>query len=283
MSKKSKPTITMSALGTRGFGRFGNQVFQYGFLRIYASSFNLRVETPPWIGQYLFGHKDPPITHHFSVIKDSQIKKIKTKTLLGSKKPPFVNVDLQGQFIMHTRSYAPYKKMFRSLFKPIPEIHAIVSKGMSELRKNGKTIIGIHVRRGDFLKYKDHPRNYAVPTSWYIDWLNSIWPMLDSPVLFIASDDLENVLSDFKRFLPVTSADFIKQFPAEPKYDRLDPSFYPDYYFLTQCDRLAISNSTFSFTAGLLNERCKLFVRPHKSKTLVPYDPWNSSRRLDLL
>jgi hypothetical protein len=46
---------------------------------------------------------------------------------------------------------------------------------------------------------------------------------------------------------------------------------------LSQCDIVAISNSSFSFAACMLNEKGKLFFRPHLSaKKLIPFDPWNS-------
>ncbi|RCW43016.1 alpha-1,2-fucosyltransferase [Paenibacillus prosopidis] len=281
--KNKKRVITMRTLGTKGHGRFGNQVLQYGFLKIYASRYSLKVKTHPWIGQYLFGHQDPPVTRKYPILTSSDISKIKTNKLLGSKNPPFVNVDLQGQFMMHANRYKPYKKLFRSLFQPTPGIYDQVNKGMLELRKRGKTVVGLHVRRGDFLNYKNHPRNFPVPTSWYIKWLKQIWPTLENPVLFIASDDLDSVLSKFKRYRPVTSSDVIENFPKKPKYHRLNPSFYPDFYILTQCDHLAISNSTFSFAASLLNKRCKSFMRPHMKRKLVPFQPWNSKRRLNLL
>jgi hypothetical protein len=50
----------MSSIGQ--LGRFGNQLFQYAFLRICASESGSTVECPPWIGQSLFGHQDATIT-----------------------------------------------------------------------------------------------------------------------------------------------------------------------------------------------------------------------------
>jgi len=53
--------LTMSSIGQ--LGRFGNQLFQYAFLRICAKESGARVECPPWIGQSLFGHQDATITN----------------------------------------------------------------------------------------------------------------------------------------------------------------------------------------------------------------------------
>ena len=53
--------------------------------------------------------------------------------------------------------------------------------------------------------------------------------------------------------------------------------FLVDFYIMSNCDVLAISNSTFSFMASLLNKRCKNFFRPSpESMELVSYDPWDS-------
>lgn len=137
--------------------------------------------------------------------------------------------------------------------------------GLENLQGKGNTIIGIHIRRGDFTKFIGHPRHWVAPTSWYVSWL----------VLFLASDDLDSVLPDFKAYDPVTSHDLISNFPNIGSFYP-DPSFYPDYFLLTQCDILAISNSTFSLTASMLSNSGKQFMRPDITKAkLVRYDPWN--------
>jgi hypothetical protein len=54
-------------------------------------------------------------------------------------------------------------------------------------------------------------------------------------------------------------------------------NYYPDFYILTQLDVVAISNSSFSFVASMLNERAKFFCRPSLlSNKIIPFDPWDS-------
>lgn len=60
---KLKNTISASTLRKRG--RFGNQVFQYAFLKIYSQRHQLRLETPDWIGKFLFGCNDPSLSCQF--------------------------------------------------------------------------------------------------------------------------------------------------------------------------------------------------------------------------
>lgn len=55
----SNGVVQVSCLGR--LGRFGNQLFQYAFARGYAEAIGARLETPPWIGQTLFGLNDHPM------------------------------------------------------------------------------------------------------------------------------------------------------------------------------------------------------------------------------
>lgn len=263
-------TVSMRNLGE--MGRFGNQIFQYAFLKTYAFRYNLKVETPPWIGQYLFGHQDPRISKKLPTVTEKDVRN--HTNILQYAEPKYQNVDFKGYFLFHTRYYAPYKVYFRSLFEPVPEVKSIVKKGVTELLSNRKTLVGLHLRRGDYLDYQNDKKYKhlfpIVPNQWYLDWLEYLWRTLSNPVLFIASDEPDKVLPDFKAFKPITSKDLLVDLPQA--------SFYPDYYILSQCNYLAISYSTFSFSASMLNQRGNVFVRPiMQQKKLVQYNPWNSN------
>ncbi|MGK7921625.1 MAG: FkbM family methyltransferase, partial [Trichodesmium sp.] len=256
-----KPVITMSTLGKNG--RFANQLFQYAFLKIYAQEHNLRVETPAWIGQALFGSNDSPISRQLPVIQETSNDLALAKVPHSSQ--PFKNVDFWGYFQYNTKFYAPHKEYFRALFKPVAQIENRIQKAINRLHLKGKTIIGIHLHRGDY----GYGYFFIAPCEWYKEWLKGLWGTLEEPVLFIASDELETVIDDFAEYNPVTSQQLGLDFPQA--------QFYPDFYILSQCDIVGISNSSFSFAACMLNEKGKLFFRPHlSSKKLIPFDPWNS-------
>lgn len=265
-----KPVITSSVLGMENMGRLGNQIFLYGFLKIYALEHNLRVETPAWIGQYLFGHSNPPISGPLPLVgEQSQPYKLSESAILNAPEP-FKNVDFHGYFQFHTQYHARYKEYFSSLFKPVPEVEARMAEAMNRLRAKGKTIVGLHLRRGDYKSvHTVVPYLTVAPSGWYKEWLNGFWETLDEPVLFIASDEIEDVVADFAEYHPITVKDLGVYLPEAP--------FYPDFYILSQCDVLAISNSTFSFAAAMLNEQGKIFFRPHLlQEKLIAFDPWNS-------
>lgn len=253
--------ITMSTLGKNG--RFANQIFQYAFLKIYAKEHNLRVETPPWIGQYLFGHSDPPISKQFPLVIEETNEL--SEACIPNCQEVFHNVDFWGYFQYNTKYYAPHKEYFRSLFKPVPELERKMTAALERLRSRGKTVVGLHLRRGDY----GYEHFFVTPNQWYKEWLKGLWETLDDPVLFIASDEPEQVIGDFSEYKPITTQELEIELPKA--------EFYPDFYLLSQCDVVAISNSSFSFAACLLNERSKFFFRPHRqTEKLIPFNPWNS-------
>jgi len=256
-----KPAVTMSTLGRNG--RFANQIFQYAFLKIYAKEHNLKVETPAWIGQYLFGCNDSPISQELPVVTELTNKL--SAASIANAKEIFKNVNFWGYFQYHTKYYKPHQEYFRSLFKPVGEIETKMKEAIARLRSRGKTIVGLHLRRGDY-GYEDF---FIAPSEWYKEWLKGLWETLDEPILFIASDEPEKVLSDFEEYNPIAAKDLGLELPQA--------EFYPDFYLLSQCDIVAISNSSFSFAACMLNETGKFFFRPHLSaEKLIPFDPWDS-------
>lgn len=265
-----KPAITSSVLGMENMGRLGNQVFLYAFLRMYAREHNFRLETPAWIGQYLFGHNDAPISGPLPQVgEQAQPYKLSESAILNAPEP-FKNVDFHGYFQLHTQYHAQHKEYFQSLFKPVPEVEAKVREALDCLRSKGKTVVGLHLRRGDYRTvHTVVPYLTVAPSGWYKEWLDGLWETLDEPVLFIASDEVETVIGDFAEYHPITVKDLGVEMPEAP--------FYPDFYILSQCDVLAISNSTFSFAAAMLNEQCKFFFRPNLLKQkMIAFDPWNS-------
>jgi Glycosyl transferase family 11 len=286
--------LTMSSLGQ--MGRFGNQLFQYAFLRICANKTGALVECPPWIGQTLFGlddapisrrlqpameHKDdekllfdivPELVPHIEKLAEAKIRRISSDTL----EQGITNVDLWGFFQISTHLLAPYKGYILSLFQPVSDLKSPLEEGLKILRSKGKTIVGIHIRRGDYLTQVRTGFTLVFPESWYCEWLDKIWDDLEEPVLFLCSDELDRVLPAFEKFSPVTAHDLQVELPERMQDKNIE--FYTDFFILSHCDLVVTSNSIFSFAACLLNERGQLFVRPHWnfSSRFIAFDPWDS-------
>jgi Glycosyl transferase family 11 len=289
----NKLVLTMSSLGQ--LGRFGNQLFQYAFLRICAEKSGVEVECPPWIGQTIFGHKDSPITKRlppaierwntekslFDVIPEfipylEKLAKAKSCPVgLDVLEHGLANVDLWGFFQLPTRLLAPHKKYFISLFQPVNELKNPLQDSLNNLRQ-GKTIVAIHIRRGDYIREPRAGFTLVFPAKWYCEWLDEIWHELENPVLFLCSDDVDSILPEFEKFSPVTWKDLKVKLPENMK--DLNIEFYIDFFMLSNCDLACISNSNFSFIACMLNEGGQKFVRPHWdfSTKFTVFDPWDS-------
>ncbi len=289
-----QPVLSMSSIGK--LGRFGNQLFQYAFLRICAEKSGAKVECPPWIGQTLFGHDDAPISKRlppaielldvgkslFDVIPefipfleklaDAKSSRVGSEALENG----LANVDIWGFFQFHTRYLKPHQQYFRSLFQPVNDLESALNDGLNILRSKGKTIVGIHIRRGDYIKEPRVGFTLVFPTKWYCEWLDGIWEKLEDPVLLLCSDELDSIIYDFDKFSPVTTKDLKIQLPEKLK--DLDVEFYTVFFMLSQCDVVCTSNSNFSFIACMLNKRAKMFVRPHWdfSTKFKEFDPWDS-------
>ncbi|MEB3341723.1 FkbM family methyltransferase [Okeania sp.] len=252
-----KQVVTMSTLGKKG--NLGNQMFQYAFLKIYAQENGLSVETPLWVGQELFGHKDREISEVLPVVIKNNNEIFPSNGEVGK------NVDIQGEFLYHTKHYVRHKKYFRSLFQPVAKIETLVKVAWEKLRSRGKNIIGLHLQ-----SQSDKNNNSVVaPSEWYKVWLNGLWETLEKPILFIASDNLEEVpLVYFAEYNPITIRDLEVEVNPE----------YLNFFLLSKSDFLAISNTPFAFATCLLNETGKYFFRPHFSTAkLIPFEPWNST------
>lgn len=272
VASADRGVLTARTLGSNG--RFANQLFQYAFLRILAHHHGLRTETPKWVGQLLFGHSDPAVSKELHVLAEGHQFPFSVfpRPLFSL---PIENVDLWGYFQYDTAVYLPHRDYFRSLFRPAtslaekltPALHRIVGQ-VNEVRE--RTLVALHIRRGDFQGKQFFP----APTAWYRGLLERVWPTLRSPVLYIASDEVDKVVADFGDYQPVTAADLDVEIPEAP--------FFPDFYMLSQSNVLAISNSSFSFAAAMLNEQDPICFRPNQHVgRLVQFDPWNAPVLLD--
>jgi hypothetical protein len=200
-------------------------------------------------------------------------------------------LDLEGPYLLHTRHLSPYRDHLRRAFTPIPALQERLEHCWRDLCSRGDFVIGVHVRRSDFdVKFSHQGFEFVAPMQWYRSWLDGLWARRRRPVLFVASDSLPMVLPALARYRPVTARDLGVEVPPEllgldlpAAHLQKSVDFFPDWFVLTRCHALAISNSTFSFTASMMNETASSFVRPDlRARALMPFDPWNSEPLLFL-
>lgn len=285
--------ITASQLGKRG--RWGNQVFQYAFLRAYAKRHNLDYQANQWIGQTLMGHDDPPVIQQLPQYKEKRDSHcvyneegeiIAEYPELGLTYPPLNkeghNHDVNGYCQFHTSYYAINKDFVQGLFVPLPGIQERMAPAVTKLREQGKTVIAFHLRRGDTGRFIF----YLTPNQWYLKWLEEHWGQYDNPVLFIASEEPSD-RDAFAKYNPVMSSDLL-QLENTPYavYNYLqcnlrNPTpvsmdWFPDWYLLNQSDVLIFGNSTFSYSAGMMNPNLQSAWRSRLStQEFEQTDLWN--------
>jgi hypothetical protein len=262
MTVGDRPRVTVSNLGKRG--RFGNHIFQYMFLRCYAKERGYEVETPDWIGRFLFGADDPPLSDPSRYDEIKQVAFTLDDCAIANAAEDLPWADFNGFFQYRTSYYEPHKPFIRSLFAPSPEVRARLAQAQAAYDALEGPVVGIHARRGDF----GYGYFFIAPSQWYLDWLAEAYG--GRPVtIFLASDEAERVRDEFEGHRVITAADLSAEMP--------EAGFYPDFHFMTRCDALAISNSSFSFAAAMLNEKADIFMRPDLArKKLVAFDPWDA-------
>jgi hypothetical protein len=248
----------MTTLGANG--RYGNQLMQYGLVRLYAEARGLVAQFPDWIGRDLFDFDDPFPNAKLPSVDEKSVRFF--GSLNGECAELYSEIDLHGYFGRSTAQWSRHKNKFRDLFVSGKKIGPPLDRALERLSFAGKTIVAIHIRRGDF----GYGQFWIAPSSWYLDWLRALWPELQSPVLYVASDD-STAVGEFAEFSPWCAEKLRVEIPGM--------RFLFDHHVMRHADHLAIANSSFSFTAAMLNMRAVKFVRPHPDlKKLVPFDPW---------
>jgi hypothetical protein len=144
---------------------------------------------------------------------------------------------------------------------------------MARLRERGKTIVAIHVRRGDGIRQPFTPFFFNMPPEWWRPWLREIWKRFPDPVIYVASNDPQPIVDGLAEFKPLTARELGVKFPPDIR----GCGYFVDHYVLSHADVLGISNSTFSVTAAMLNRDAKLVVRgtlatPTRLETIDPWD-----------
>jgi len=256
--------LQMTTVGAKG--RFGNQIFQYAFARIYARRHHLTLEVADWVGRDLFEFDDPLPSRILPRVDEAEVQP-DCFTLLASPEdsPLLRDVDLHGYFVPHTSRWSPYRDEFQKMYRPGGRIKPALDAVVSQIRSQGRTLVALHIRRGDF----GYGEFWIAPASWYRAQLEKIWPLLDQPVLYIASDD-PKAREEFADVNPVAADTSQCQLPGL--------AYFVDHYILSQADRLIIANSSFSYTAAMINDTAQGFYRPDPAlQGMREFDPWNDS------
>ena len=220
--------VTYSHLGN--YGRMGNALFEVAATIGYSKKYNIPFVFPEWNDKKLFNIPD-----NFFVNK----KNINTKNQYNEpcftyrEIPYFEDVNLFGYF----QSY----KYFEHCQDYIREL--LTPKNMDDINLF-RGVCGIHVRRGDYLKF---PNIHPTQT---MDYYNKAIELIPANKFLVFSDDVGWCKQNFKgsRFV-VTE----------------EVSGDVDFRMLTACNYFIISNSSFSWWAAWLSaHEDKVIISPKK-------------------
>lgn len=258
-----RPVVTCSAIGR--MGRFGNAFYQYMFIRSYARAHGFTALTPVWAGDDMFEVAPGVETLPEMPVKVDEVGYELENSSVANDPLLHPNADFTGFFQYHSRYYKPYQAEILKEFV-FKGAYAERARQIADLfAAQPGPVVPIHLRRGDF----GTGIFFIAPESWYLDWLAQLRDSHGDLTLYIASDDPAAVLPAFSGYRVLTEADL-------PKTE-LAHGFFTDFAALTLGDYVAISNSSFSFAATLLNRTAKTFMRPSLTEQrLVPYEPWKS-------
>ena len=209
--------VQISCLGR--FGRFGNQLFQYGFARTYAERLGALLETPNWLGQFLFGLRDAPLSRCLKVLHETELNGVDPANWQ-------TNVDLFGYFQnKHTAPHLSRRKLrewysvtdeIRKMFPKPPEPYAVC-----------------HIRQGD-----------------YITTYNSNFCIIDKVCY-------ERALEKYPPNMPVVWVEENKSVPSPNLPHEI--SWLGDWMTIFNADIVFRGNSTFSWWAATIGHATKIF------------------------
>lgn len=144
-------------------------------------------------------------------------------------------VYFKGWLFRNPKGLVQYGAQLREAFRPSAAIEARVVKVMRDLYSEGKTILGIHIRQGDYATFKDGA--YLIPPARMkviVDaYLEQRGLARDTVVLFIASDGpvAPDIFSEYSTYFSKENA-------------------VTDIFLLAACDAVIGSNSSFGHFAS---------------------------------
>ncbi len=267
-----RPLVTMSTFGKNG--RFGNQLFQYLFLRLVCERQNAVLQIPEWIGRTLYDLREPQplldlplVREKLADLDDGLLRTIATPaTFFSEKLEPFADTDFWGYFQLNTSNYSPHKAFIRDLYTPKGYLSTLLSNVITTLSTSKKRLLAIHLRRGDY----GNSIFFKAPCSWYQKWILEAGLSSQDTIVYIASESPDKYTERFYPFDVLTFSAF-KDIPSHL-------AALVDFHVLCHADYLLISNSSNSFMASMLNTTATCFMRPDARRNrLVPYDPWDAT------
>lgn len=208
-------------------GRFGNNLFQYVFARLFAEHTGLKLVTPFVENKIL--EVSPPEEGLIYQLPESVLLDYERADPLLVNHPPGKHIVVS--FRQRAKWYYSRRERIKNFFKIQP------------VKLNDKDLV-VNVRGGDYFKFD---KGWIIHPKWYLDIISK--EKFDK--LYVVTDDTtseENrkILSCFGSYNPE-----IVHFEGEPERD---------FHFLRSFDRMVLANSTFSWWAAFFSEGSRFYA-----------------------
>lgn len=125
---------------------------------------------------------------------------------------------------------------------------------LNERLKNEENSVGIHIRRGDYLKNWKYRGLCGI--DYYQKAIAYILEHIKSPKFFLFSDDIDWVKENISPLLKGYDVTFVNW--------NHSINSYKDMQLMAMCKNLIIANSSFSWWAAYLNQNNPIVVAPEK-------------------
>jgi Glycosyl transferase family 11 len=242
--------ISYTKLGHLRWGRLGNQMFEYATLLGVGMRLGYEVAVPPPEDHSLstcFDISAPVLTES----DREQLRHVFHESHLGySERIWSIEdfTDLRGFF--QSEHYFPPREVVKAEFTFKPELTQAAQELLQPWRKQGRVIVGMSVRRGD---YQHFPEKYVqlFDTDFY-DRAVAEFEDLD-PIVIVSSNE----------------PDWCRQRYTGDRFAFADSiSDTAQLAMLTQCEHLIVANSSFAWWGAWLNDGPGRRIAPSRWMTL---------------
>jgi len=247
--------ISFKLLGN--YGWFGNQLFQYAFLRTTALRLKVPFYCPRWLGDEVFNLNDKNLRAKEPLgITKTYTHPSRCCSFIKSAMEIQDGTDIIGYF--HTEKYFEPQKV-REWYHFRKEKIAVVSEKYRKI--DFSKSVGCHLRFGD----DKNIRFYLLPTQYY---LHAFTKVRRKETVLVFSDDIEAAKQQFRDL-------------KENLIYIEDNQNYEDLYLMNLCHDFVASPSTFSWWGAWLNSYSDKIIVVPKEGPLRPggpgknHDFWN--------
>ena len=230
-------------------GGLGNQLFQIAAGYAYAKKYDKKLIINP--SRWNAGQGNNPLSYKDTIFKNFEYGTYYTRDVIGIHEKRFNydelpyhlgNVSLNGYF-QSLKYFEDVKDEFVSMLN-FPKVD------IGYLRGDASLLVGMHIRRGDYLKYPNI--HYVCDTNYF----NHFFNLFKDKTIKVFTDSKHDVMNEFLNY----------------QYDLIySDSDIQELNYISYCDIIVGSNSTFSWWASLIGRKpcyfpSKWFAdgRPHE-------------------